>query len=138
MWLDRPAGVYTRHEVVLHRLDTPVLSVTTGDRGQQVVYEIWEARIVYSFDAMSARWSVSIIEQMGNRKGNRMQRIAVPGRHVEVVQLAEKYMPDWVPDPSKKRLHLPAEDVWDECLKAIVAMTGIRDDNWPDNPYRGE
>lgn len=139
MWLERPAGVYTRHEVVLHRLDNPLIT-TSQAPGQSVAatYEIWEARIVYSFDAHSARWSVSTIEQNGNRRHAKTQRIQVPGRHPEIVALAEKYKPDWIPDPSKARLHLPAEDVWDECMAVTVAMTGDRPDSWPQNPYRGE
>lgn len=132
-WLERPAAVYTRFEVVLHCIDAPLIQ-----RHDESVYEIWEARIIYSFDAHEALWRVSIIDQLGNRRG-RNARIAVPGRHPDLVALAEKHQPEWIPDPSKKRLHLPAEAVWNEAVEAIERVlldpSGI---SRVENPYRGE
>lgn len=137
-WLDKPAAVYVRHEVVLHRIDEPlIVHDSTGSR--PVAYECWSMTIVYSWWAEKGRWEVSRTEMLGNRKGQRgNQQISIPVGHPERHRLAEEHAPDWIPDPSKARLHLPAEDVWDEAVqKACDTVSGS---GWAGvvNPYRGE
>jgi hypothetical protein len=136
-WLERPAAVYMRYEVVVHRIDEPMIvrQQIDGRNAYEVIWEVREVRMMYVFDAHAGKWHVGSIDMMGYRRGARSASSweKVPGRPTEVVRLAEKYQPDWVPDPSKARLHLPAEDVWDECASAHGGNVAH-----PENPYRGE
>lgn len=120
-WLDRPAGVYTRHEVVLHRLDDPlVLSITHPGGKLPTLYEVWELRLQYVFDASHGKWEVQAVKPFGYRRHSNTARIEIQGSSPEIRALAQKYAPDWIPDPSKARMELPAEDVWAEAANAIM------------------
>lgn len=152
-WLDRPAAVYTRYEVVLHRLDEPyVLSTQHPTTGNQVVYEVWELRMHHAFDAMQGRWEATSVKPFGYRKGQRgAPRQEIRGTSPEIRALAAKYAPDWIPDPAKPRLQLPAEDVFAEAktmmTAAVTDMVGLTDAvrarmlrlvESISNPYEGE
>ena len=148
VWLDRPAAVYTRFEVVLHKIDTPMLVQAILD-GSAVpaTFEVWEARFTYVFDAQSGTWSVAEHKLIGYRQSSRRHagpRREIPVTNPEVRRLAQQYAPTWIPDPSKARLELPAEDVWDEAIAAVklsagvASMLGVQQTPWPANPYRGE
>jgi hypothetical protein len=136
-WLERPAAVYTRHEVVLHNIDAPMLVQAILD-GSTVpaTFEVWEARFVYVFDAGTATWSVAEHTLFGYRQASRRHagpRREIPVTNPAVRELAQRYVPTWIPEPHKRRLELPAEDVWDECA-AAADSADLRDSN----PYRGE
>ena len=120
-WLPRPAGVYTRHEVVLHRLDDPmVLSITHPGSKLPTLYEAWELRLIYVFDAGKGRWEVQSVKPFGYRRHNSNgPRIEIQGTTPELRALAQMYAPSWIPDPSKAKIHLPAEDVFDEALTMV-------------------
>lgn len=147
-WLERPASVYTRFEVVLHRLDDPMLvNASNGDRFsatrvETVTFEVWEARFTYVFDAARGKWDIATVKLFGYRRGGRTTgpRIEITAINAEVRELAQKHAPDWVPEPSQKRLHLPAEDVWDEAALAAGRQRGFDagDRLRRENPYRGE
>ena len=140
-WLDRPAGVYTRYEVVLHRLDDPhVLHITNPVTHNQAAYDVWELRVVYVFDAGRGVWEVQSVKPFGYRKGIKNgPRVELQSTSQELRALAQRYAPDWVPDPSKARTELPAEDVWDEAAETIFEKS-VSASRWlkSNNPYRGE
>lgn len=140
-WLDRPAGVYTRFEVVLHRIDDPhVLHLQNPVSGMMTAYEVWEIRAVFVFDAQGARWEVATVKPFGYRKGQRnAPRVEIQGTSPELRALVARYAPDWIPDPSKAKTWLPAEDVWDEVADAIAEKSQASS-RWirAENPYRGE
>lgn len=142
-WLERPAGVYTRFEVVLHRIDDPhTLTLQNPVSGLTTAYEVWEVRAMFVFDAASARWEVATVKPFGYRKGQRnAARVEIQGTSPELRQLVARYAPDWIPDPSKAKTWLPAEDVWDEVADAVeTADKSVSAARWirAENPYRGE
>jgi hypothetical protein len=121
-WLDRPASVYVRQEVTLHRLDEPMYLNAADPVSQNItLYEVWEVRITYAFDAQAATWGVASLVPAGYRKGARSSvRTEIRATSPELRDLAQRYCPDWIPDPSKPKLELPADDVWTEALDAAA------------------
>ncbi|AYD87344.1 hypothetical protein SEA_VALENTINIPUFF_43 [Microbacterium phage ValentiniPuff] len=153
-WLDRPASVQTRIEVVLHRLDDPMtLAITNPASKATTVYDVWEARLLYVFDAAAGRWEVVSVKPFGYRRGARHGvPIEIQGSSQQLRDLAKHYAPDWIPEPSQPKLRLPAEAVYDEALAAVdgalttlPSMTrSMREKllgviaTHAANPYRGE
>jgi hypothetical protein len=140
VWLERPAGVYTRHEVVLHCIDNPhPVHATNPVTGREVAYDAWELRALFVFDAQAGRWELASARPFGYRRGVRNgPRVEIPSTTPELRRLAARYLPAWIPDPSKPRLHLPAEDVFDEAIALATQKTNRTLAVEIDNPYRGE
>lgn len=125
-WLEKPASVYVRQEVTLHRIDEPMhLNASDPISHNIALFEIWEVRITYAFDALAGKWTVATLVPVGYRKGQRSTtRTEIRATSPELRDLAERYRPDWIPDPSKPKLELPADDVWLEGL--VAARTAIQ------------
>lgn len=141
-WLDRPASVQTRFEVVLHRLDDPMpLMVSHPNSNTMVTYDVWEVRIIYVFDAMQGRWEVQSTRPFGYRRAVRGQaRVEIQGSNHEMRALAVRYAPDWIPEPSQAKMRLPAEDVWDEVVARFeeLGIPHLAERVRGENPYRAE
>jgi len=140
-WMERPAAVYARYEVVLHCIDAPhPLHTNDPVSGASKAYDVWELRILWAFDPLKGRWESVSVKPHGYRRGVRNgPRLEIPHTTPELRTLAAGYMPDWIPDPSKAQTWLPAEAVWDEAADAVESKSPPCR-NWlkTNNPYRGE
>lgn len=107
-WIETPASLYVREEVVVHRIDNPLLVRKQDPTSRHefiVTYEIWELRLHYLFDAAKGQWDFDRYQAFGYRQNGRSTgpRMEVDAMHPDYRELANYYAPRWIPDPAKPK-----------------------------------